>query len=168
MSRAGKVAIAGTALLAAALVAYRIYLSSLSEEDRIRAMVKEIALGFNEGNAGDVTRRLTSDFTEKTSGLEKKEIHALLAHFFLTAKDRKSGETLYQVVIAPDGIQVERSQEEPASAKITVTARFLPRAAQGDAGKAALVLFRGTLAKVDGEWKIAGASHELLEGRWPF
>ena len=160
-----------------AILAYRIYLASLSDETRIRKLLEAVADGFNDASASRISDRLAPDFSVEGSDLGRREVHAFLVQFFFRERDRKSGKPLWKVELRPEDIDLrieEREQEGPPTARVEVTAQFVklpaPDSKSGEnPGPApARVMISGVLKKIEGRWLIDSASHRLLGGRWPF
>jgi hypothetical protein len=168
---------AGLALFVAvcvAVLAYRLYLASLSDETRIRKMLEAVADGFNDASASRISDRLTADFSVERGGLGRREVHAFLVQFFFQERDHKSGKPLWRVELRPEDIDLrieEGEQDGPHTAHVEVTARFVRLSgpdSQPAGGTPATAVFSGVLKKKEGSWLIDSASHRLLEGRWPF
>jgi hypothetical protein len=173
MTRGAKTGWAALLAFGGAIIGYRLFLGSITEEERVRNLVRSVSGAFNEGRAGEVTRWLAGDFLEEASGLGRDEVRAFLLELFLREKDPRSREMLWQVEAAPEDLKVVFEDEEKSGAtsacRLEVIARFSRRAGESAAGKSAvLISFTGELRKMDGRWLIARARHKVLEGRWPF
>jgi len=182
MSKFGKAGLALFVAACVAIVAYRLYLASLSDETRIRKMLEAIAEGFNEASASAVSDRLTADFSVERGDLGRREVHAFLVQFFLQERDHRSGKPLWKVELRPEDIELrieEGEHDGPPPARAEVTARFVKLSAadaqpgepaEGSRHRPAPVeaRFSGVLKKIEGRWLIDSANHRLLEGRWPF
>ena len=163
-----KIIILAVGVAALALIAWRVRLALLCDEDLIRRMVPRIAAAFNRAEAGSVTSHLAEDFTEEQSGMGKDEVRAVLLHLFLSNRG-KDGTTRFQVEAPAEGIEVQIDPKDPAAADLRVRARFLERRSPPDRlDPMGDILFTGRLKKADGQWRIARARHKQIEGRSPF
>ncbi len=156
------------AAVAAAFVAYRIYCGLLPEETRIRRLLSRIEAGFNAAEAGTIWRELAEDFVEEQSRLDRNEVRLVLLGFFHDEEDRQ-GRPRFRVQVPESETEVTVHEGEPASAEVSVTARFEARGGEGGDWKPyGTIRFDARLSRPGGEWRIRRARHKTLEGRWPF
>jgi SnoaL-like protein len=168
MSRGMKVAAAVALAIAAVVVAQRIRLALLTDEDRIRRLLTRIEEGFNAGEAGTVAGELAEDFTAEEDGLGRNEVRLFLFEFFRSSLD-PSGQPRFRVEAPAAEAEIALGEGEPKTAAATVTARFLGRENRGAAWQpVATIRFTARLVRQQGEWKISRARREKIEGRWPF
>ncbi len=174
MSKLSKVTLALFVAVCGAILAYRIYLASLSDETRIRNLLQSVAEAFNDASASRISDRLTADFSVEKGDFGRREVHAFLVHFFLRERDRKSGEPLWRVEVKPEEVDlsIEGGEKDgPPTARVEVTARFSRQSAanaESPEGAPVIVVFTGKLVKAKGRWLIDSAERRLLGGRWPF
>ena len=150
---------------ACAVIAYWVYLASVSDDTRIRWLVADMLEGFNDSRAGTVVSGLSENFTEDTTHVSRDEIKVFLVQLFFTERDPRTKEFRFKAEIS--NLETRVKGGDPPSATVRLTATLLEKSGAQWAS-AWVVEVEGDLRKEDGDWQFFRARYKSREGRRPF
>ncbi|MEE9127824.1 MAG: hypothetical protein V3U11_11850 [Planctomycetota bacterium] len=153
--------------LALALVAgYCGYRMLASDETRIRWLLQDAAVSFNNMNLRGCVGAFDQDYREKTTGLGLLELKNALRVSFLQRVDPKTKAFLYRIRVPEQGISVKVGDNgEQAEAQFTL---YLEGRQHGAFETQWQIAVTAELHKADnGDWRIHSSSHETLDGQRP-
>lgn len=146
------------------LAALLLAVSTISEwmkspEDLIREVITDGIAAFNEPDASDSVSGFAPDFRDDVYGLGKSDLHQILAGLFLR-EHRSSGEPS-QLALDEDGMDILLEGEERATAQF----RLIFKRGKTELCRLDVV---AAFELRDGDWLVATARHEVVDGRLPF
>ena len=151
-----------------AFAGYLVWVMTLSDEDKIRMRLQEMAEDFNNSRPGPCVAGLHDDFQDVSSEganqrVGKQEIRAFLARLAMTARETKTKKFLYRVSLPADEISIEIPKDAPETAKVSLRAVFEKR--QGEAWSSAWeVDIEADLQNGDAGWQVTKSRHKTISG----
>jgi len=150
----------GTAVLAYA--GYRMSLSFVDDEVRIRWLLDDAVAGFNDADRSDCLASVAEDFAHHRPRLNRDDLGRLLAAVFLRGRPGM-GEFRFRAEVVADSVQIT---VDDSKAQLQFTINMQERRS-GTFVPAWEVLISGELVKDDGDWWLRRTEHRTQSGRLP-
>lgn len=155
------------AALAALLVSRCVREARTDPVARIRALLESMADGFSDGSPGRAVRGLSEAWRDADSGIDRDQLRAGLAGFFLQeGRDALTHELAWRAELPPDELHIVWDPQLPDRA--TAEGRALFHRRSGASERVAWELgFVAEFELGDDGWRIARTETRTLSGRRP-
>jgi hypothetical protein len=156
-------------VLVVMVLAYLIYPMLLSDETRIRRLLEGTAESFNHRRAGSCVAPLADDYRDATSGLDKRQLQAVLAAIFLRKQniDPEGGLFLYPAQVPEEHLTITIRDGSPPVAEVRAKVVFHHLSDPGGDPRWE-VDATAELTKASGKWLVERSRFRQLAGRPPF
>lgn len=138
----------------------------VSDETRIRRVLRSAAEGFNETHKSACLDALADDYRDDTVGLTRDQLGLWLVNLFL--KEKPQGNTFrYRVEIVEDELKIEVADGPPKTAEVTGLVRF-SKLTEGEFEPVWDVGIEGRMEETSDGWKAKRSRYHSVSGSSPF